>query len=283
MKSCEGWVIEVLKWEAYNPRTDAKKPTWFRMENSIAFGKGFFGLDVETRWIWVCILCLQSQELGQPFAWPAAWVEHETGIRIAKQTQAIEIFEKFVRLRVVRTSSSGKSPGTDTLLPVEAAPMMDFISENESLRVSRTDLHATNERTNERTDPKSGKPDARPMPKIAEIWNLYCTDRLGKVRACSASRTKAAQARWKEAPQEEFWIEVVQRVAASSFLRGEKPSKDHPHWKADLDWLLRPDNANKVLEGKYDDPKPGGPPGSPKKKFLSIEEFSGGVVTLAPA
>ena len=121
------------------------------------------------------------------------------------------------------------------------------------------------------------------MPKIAEIWNLYCTDRLGKVRACSASRTKAAQARWREAPQEEFWIEVVQRVAASSFLRGEKPSKDHPHWKADLDWLLRPDNANKVLEGKYDDPKPPGHPGGPKKKFLSIEELTAGGLTHAPA
>lgn len=48
---------------------------------------------------------------------------------------------------------------------------------------------------------------------------------------------------------ESGWLEVIRRINASSFLRGETERG----WKASPDWLLQPDTAAKVLEGKYDD------------------------------
>jgi len=112
--------IEILNWTTYNPRTDSKKPTWFRLENDIATGPGFFELDCEQKWLWVVILSLVSQKNGQEIEYNSKYVKQITGISIDKQHNTIDIFEKFARLRVSR-------------------------------EVTLRDSHATNERTNERT------------------------------------------------------------------------------------------------------------------------------------
>jgi hypothetical protein len=41
----------------------------------------------------------------------------------------------------------------------------------------------------------------------------------------------------------------VKRIASSAFCTGTNDRG----WRATPDWLLRPDTAAKVLEGKYDD------------------------------
>lgn len=40
---------------------------------------------------------------------------------------------------------------------------------------------------------------------------------------------------------------LFEKVARSDFLMGKTGS-----WKADFDWLLKPDNLTRVLEGRYD-------------------------------
>lgn len=92
-----------------------------------------------------------------------------------------------------------------------------------------------------------------PLPSLGEIWNEFC-GALPKVRRperLSAGRQKLAASRWRENPNREYWIAVVQKIAASSFCRGVNDRG----WKADFDFLLRPDTAEKTLEGKYDDRK----------------------------
>jgi len=43
--------------------------------------------------------------------------------------------------------------------------------------------------------------------------------------------------------------EALQRVAKSPFCRGQSERG----WRADIDWMLRPDTLTKITEGKYDD------------------------------
>ena len=62
------------------------------------------------------------------------------------------------------------------------------------------------------------------------------------------SRHKHATVRLREKPQLEHWRGVVQRINASDFCRGQ----NERGWVATFDWLLQPDTAVKVLEGKYD-------------------------------
>ncbi len=83
--------------------------------------------------------------------------------------------------------------------------------------------------------------------RILEIWNTHCGS-LSKAKGLNTTRKKQAEAKWKENPKEEYWIEVVKRMAASNFCTG----KNDRGWVASFDWLLRGDTPLKVLEGKYD-------------------------------
>lgn len=98
----EGCEIEIINWDKHNPRLDSKKPHWFKLDNDMAIGPGFFGLSLETKWMWIVIMSLVSKKNGESIIWNSAYVTGITQISQKKQDEAIEIFEKFVRLRVSR-------------------------------------------------------------------------------------------------------------------------------------------------------------------------------------
>jgi hypothetical protein len=233
----DGVLIEVTNFEKYNPRGDAKRPTWFRVDNDLALGSGFFELDTEIKWLWIVILSLASKKNGQPFTWSSSYVQANTKIGPKRQDEALDLFEKFGRLRVSRE--------------VTLRGPQDLVR----------DSHATNERTNERTRGAS----ASALPRLAQIWNDF-SDCLPKVKGCSKSRKQKAESRWQEKPDEAYWQEIVRRMAASPFCRGVNERK----WEADFDFLLQPDTQHKVLEGKYD---PRGPVAPPTRLVTSVSEL----------
>jgi hypothetical protein len=48
-----------------------------------------------------------------------------------------------------------------------------------------------------------------------------------------------------------WWREFFGHIATSPFLTGKVVSKDRPAFLADLEWLLRPGNFAKIIEGRY--------------------------------
>lgn len=48
-----------------------------------------------------------------------------------------------------------------------------------------------------------------------------------------------------------WWREFFGHIATSPFLTGKVGSKDRPAFLADLEWLLRPGNFAKIIEGRY--------------------------------
>lgn len=84
---------------------------------------------------------------------------------------------------------------------------------------------------------------------LMELWNAYAIG-LPKCRELSPKRKVQAAARLRERPALADWREIVGRIAASDFCRGVKPGAGT--WVATFDWLLKPDTALMVLEGKYD-------------------------------
>jgi len=83
--------------------------------------------------------------------------------------------------------------------------------------------------------------------QILSIWNTH-KKTLPEVRKVNASRQKKMDARWKEFPDHDFWTLVVKKIAESDFCNG----KNKNAWIATFDWLLQPDTAIRVEEGKYD-------------------------------
>lgn len=99
---------------------------------------------------------------------------------------------------------------------------------------------------------------------VLEQWNLTA-GQLGLPKALSltANRRRSVRQRLKDSWWAQHWREGLAKIKTSGFLLGENDRG----WKADLDFFLRPDSLQKILEGKYPSPykaRPGqvkAPPG----------------------
>lgn len=91
------------------------------------------------------------------------------------------------------------------------------------------------------------------LPEIAKIWNEWAHPIFPRVMSMDteSSRYKNCRKRWEKKPNQEYWQKVIVRLNESSFCRGNNEKK----WVAGIEFLCKPDKANEILEGKYDDRK----------------------------
>ena len=85
-----------------------------------------------------------------------------------------------------------------------------------------------------------------------QLYNEICVS-FSKIQKIDGARRKAVAARFKTYPNIETFETLFRKTEASSFMKG----KNDRNWRADFDWIMKPTNMCKVLEGKYDDK--GGP------------------------
>ena len=97
---------------------------------------------------------------------------------------------------------------------------------------------------------KEEKADAPDFRKLADFFN----DELRRngsiiptIRSIDGQRRSGTMARIREHGKPAF-AEAVKKAAASDFLNG----KNDRGWVADFDWIIKPNNFIKVLEGNYD-------------------------------
>lgn len=89
--------------------------------------------------------------------------------------------------------------------------------------------------------------DAITKSQLVKIWNRE-RGPLPGVKMLSAQRERKAKAAWSRHPSEDFWTQIIARIRASPFCTGS----NERGWVADFDFLVKPDTAARVLEGKYD-------------------------------
>jgi len=82
--------------------------------------------------------------------------------------------------------------------------------------------------------------------KFVDLYHSSCPD-MPAISTLSDSRKKAIKARVSEFGKQKV-AEMLERAGKSRFLSGDNTRK----WKANLDWLLKPANFVKVLDGCYD-------------------------------
>lgn len=90
------------------------------------------------------------------------------------------------------------------------------------------------------------------VAKLGELWNEVTANEknLAKVKADKFSdrRINAIQKAIAFESSMDSWREVFSLVVDSDFLSGRLPGKT---WCADFDWVVRPDRAERILEGTY--------------------------------
>lgn len=237
--------VTILNWERFNPRKDVKQSSWFRFEHSWFENPDFFDFTHTEKLIWVYILSLASKKNASEII---IYSSHALKIADFSIEDLLSALQKLNKIKAIvfryvtspirgRTRTIGSGTYTN-------GSVTDTCSTNETRRdETRRDDHVNEIRA-----------IARPLlPPLVEVWNQVSSQSLSKVRSMNptSSRYRSAIARWREKPDREFWVQVIQRLNASSFCCG----KNDRGWKADIEFICRPDAAEKILEGKYDDNK----------------------------
>ena len=117
--------------------------------------------------------------------------------------------------------------------------------------------------------PPDGEPEAKdglPVCQHQAVMDLYHQHlpTLRRVEVWNATRQSYLRQRWREvaidigkrrpATQEailEWWSGFFQHINTSKFLTGKVNSKDGRAFMADLEWIIKPSNFAKIIEGKY--------------------------------
>ena len=85
-------------------------------------------------------------------------------------------------------------------------------------------------------------PNINDLPEVKPLWKVP-VDKISKEKLL------------------EIIIEAIDKIYSSEFLCG----KNDRQWKPDLDWIIKTENIQKVLEGKYEDKNK---PIQAKREFL---------------
>lgn len=113
---------------------------------------------------------------------------------------------------------------------------------------------------NQKLLPSVGTDDPCPHQKIIDLYHDLLPV-LPRIREWTPARQTLLRNRWKEKPERQslnWWRDFFGYVAQSDFLCGRVDSRNGKQsFQADLEWLVRPSNLVKVIEGKYENA--GGP------------------------
>ncbi len=90
--------------------------------------------------------------------------------------------------------------------------------------------------------------------EIVDFFNTETKGVFGAIRYPISEKRKASiRARIREHGVEAF-REMIQRAAKSNFLKGNNDRG----WTATFDWMIKPNNFQKIIEGNYNDKTPSG-------------------------
>lgn len=116
-----------------------------------------------------------------------------------------------------------------------------------SARVKEKDKDKDKEKEQEKDKDKDKEKDT---VKYLELWNSKMPWKLNDI---THKRYIHLKERLKEPAFVDNFPALLDKILASDFLTGRRPSDTHPNFKADFDWLISNDtNHVKVMEGKYD-------------------------------
>jgi uncharacterized protein YdaU (DUF1376 family) len=119
--------------------------------------------------------------------------------------------------------------------------------------------------------PPTGEPDEKQNLKILGcdhkgVLSLYHTTlpNLPHIEIWNDTRAGYLRQRWREvaidlskngavshADMLAWWKQFFEHIRSSKFLTGKTQSKDKPPFLADLEWIIKPTNFAKIIEGKY--------------------------------
>jgi len=220
--------VSIPNWSKFNPRSDRANYSWFRLENNFFHDQAIFGLTDSQKVLYLFLLCEASKKNSGDLIVRPNYLVALAGADQKKIDKDIKALVDCGLLTAERRQDDGVEP---SLLP------------------------ATNVRTNGTGTGQNPAPEGRsPVEDFVKLWNDWSQGSgLISCQGLSKKRAEAIRARLKDNPDMLHWDTVMRTMANSKFLTGQtppSPGRDKP-FRADIDFLLRPDTHLRVSEGKY--------------------------------
>lgn len=93
--------IEIKNWAKYNPRSDVKSCSWFRMSNDFFLDPDFYGCSLATRIIWIYTLSVASKKMSDTVRINTSMLSDSLKIPMSDIEKSIKELEKTGSITVI--------------------------------------------------------------------------------------------------------------------------------------------------------------------------------------
>lgn len=247
--------------------------------------------SVGARGLWIDMICLMHEgspygylKVGEKVILPSnlarmvgatlaeveGWLGELEDAQVFSRDDAGCIFSRrMVRdenLRKIR-AEGGKLGGNPALKKVGSKVNLQPNLKPTPASASASALEDLNEDADASSSVAAGDPPKKPplpdcpQQAIVELWHT-CLPELPRVVRWTDQRAGMLRSRWREwakegkySTEEEglaFWQRFFAYVGECPFLVGKSEPRDgKPPFVADLEWVIRPQNLAKIIEGRY--------------------------------
>lgn len=144
----------ILNYEKFNPRSDVKRPSWYRKENNIYFDEKFFDYTAHELLVWDFLLSSASRNHDATFRYNEAYISQYSRVPIDEVRTAVQKLERDGAVRVDREPRNVNVPPTNARVPKRIATE---ITENTEITNSTKNTDARSLRESPPGNPVVGK------------------------------------------------------------------------------------------------------------------------------
>ena len=231
-------ILRFKNWDKYNKRAkEYKNPVWFSFQNDFATDKNFFDFTDQERLIFIYLLCEASQQNKDGEL--ILEIEHFSYHTKQKQKDILSAILKLEQKQII------DSRDRDGIVPRSHGDRDLAVTEQN--RTEQDIYSSNNDEACEAVEISFSPND------LVQLWNDKADASLARVLRLTDKRRKLAQTAIRDYPDPEFWSDLISVVNSSNFLlgRGAVTGERTKAWRCDFDFIIRSDNALKIIEGKY--------------------------------
>ena len=172
------------------------------------------------------------------------------------QASILSVRERMGRSTMYTLTPAAYAPPQDMHPAADAPPPPQLTTETPAAAAPRTVIEPSSEPSTlggDEPPQKIAKPKC-PSQAIVDLFNKTLPG-LPQVAMLTKDRVTKISARWNDSTVHQdlgFWAEFFELVGSSPFLMGEGEDRDGTKpFRATFDWLIKPSNFVKVVEGNY--------------------------------
>lgn len=172
------------------------------------------------------------------------------------QASILSVRERMGRSTMYTLTPAAYAPPQDMHPAADAPPPPQLTTETPAAAAPRTVIEPSSEPSTLGGDEPAqriAKPKC-PSQAIVDMFNKTLPG-LPQVAMLTKDRVTKISARWNDSTVHQdlgFWAEFFELVGSSPFLMGEGEGRDGTKpFRATFDWLIKPSNFVKVVEGNY--------------------------------